>query len=101
MIGTERVTSRSNKNDTAAREGEGGSELSSPDFSRDPYQSLVMKVAGKAMIFFILETGWRKTLLWANRVVESAQKPHGFYASATMHLSSNGLAVPGMCGQTN
>ena len=73
MIGTERVTSRSNKNDTAAREGKGGSELSSPDFSKDPYQSLVMKVAGKAMTFFIFATGCMEMLLWAKGVAANGE----------------------------
>lgn len=73
MIGTERVTIRSNKNDTAAREGEGGSELRPPDFGSNLYQPLVMKIAGKAMTFFILETGCREMLLWAKRVAANGE----------------------------
>jgi hypothetical protein len=87
MIGTERVTSRSSKNDTAAREGEGGRELGSPDFSRNLYQSLVMKVAGKAMIFFILETGWRQMLLWAKGVAANGELAR--LLSSTLNVQPN------------
>lgn len=73
MIGNERVTSKSRKNDTAGREGEGGSELSSPDFGRNLCQSLVMNVAGKAMMFFILETGCRDVLLFAKGVAANGE----------------------------
>jgi hypothetical protein len=93
MIGTERVTSRSSKNDTAAREGEGGRELGSPDFSRNLYQSLVMKVAGKAMMFFILKTGGKKMLLWAKGVAANGEVARILhycdYLSSTLNVQRN------------